>query len=456
MKHMNCIFFGHYFHASTKSSDFFKELISKKFEIDYVGIDPTNIDPKVFDVINWSNYDLVVLWQVDFLYPILSTKKLPFVVVPMFDATGGFSQLHFKLLEGSLLINFSIDLHMRSKSEGVDSIYWKYYPRIDESNRCDVIELDVERRVFFWLRNRNQISVEMLYSLFPPDNIEFLHIHTALDDGSELSQSEKELLGRYKNIELTNWFKNKEDYIDSVKNCNIFLAPRCSEGIGMGFIEAMSYGLCVVAYDEPTHNEYIINYVNGILFNHNHLGPVAIDHEILCKIRNNSIYCTRIGEKNSCKTKTNVLSEIIKFVAEYKKSNNIFSLSKNTIGYILSEGHEGYSRFVNNEASFKYLIKNAVDSCNINLNSFRKFISMRDYASAIESIDSIISSCKNTVLKESLLSSALYYLRKNSEPSGLSKKNILAPRLVNEFSMVKNPTVKRLADKYIKANSIGS
>ena len=50
-----------------------------------------------------------------------------------------------------------------------------------------------------------------------------------------------------------------------MNECNIFIAPRYFEGIGWSFIEAMTKGMAVVAFNQPTMNEYIKNGVNGYL-----------------------------------------------------------------------------------------------------------------------------------------------------------------------------------------------
>ena len=62
------------------------------------------------------------------------------------------------------------------------------------------------------------------------------------------------------------WFERRADALAQVDDCDVYIAPRSCEGIGMGFLEAMSRGLCVVAFDAPTMNEYIQDGVNGLLY----------------------------------------------------------------------------------------------------------------------------------------------------------------------------------------------
>ena len=58
--------------------------------------------------------------------------------------------------------------------------------------------------------------------------------------------------------------------------CSLYFAPREAEGIGHSFIEALSLGLCVVAPDAPTMNEYITNGVNGILYDPFFPQPISL------------------------------------------------------------------------------------------------------------------------------------------------------------------------------------
>ena len=57
----------------------------------------------------------------------------------------------------------------------------------------------------------------------------------------------------------------RRTYLKAMSECGVFVAPRRLEGIGLGFLEAMSMGKCVVANDAPTMNEYMANGENGVL-----------------------------------------------------------------------------------------------------------------------------------------------------------------------------------------------
>jgi hypothetical protein len=61
-------------------------------------------------------------------------------------------------------------------------------------------------------------------------------------------------------------FDSQKDYFELLRHCNIYLAPRALEGVGLTFLEAMAAGCAVMGYDAPTMNEYIEHGVDGFLF----------------------------------------------------------------------------------------------------------------------------------------------------------------------------------------------
>ena len=58
---------------------------------------------------------------------------------------------------------------------------------------------------------------------------------------------------------------DRQTYFHTTREANIYIAPRSVEGVGLTFIEALSRGSAVVAYDGPTMNEYIRHKKNGYL-----------------------------------------------------------------------------------------------------------------------------------------------------------------------------------------------
>ena len=66
-------------------------------------------------------------------------------------------------------------------------------------------------------------------------------------------------------------YSNSEEYMDHLSRCNIFIAPRLYEGIGLTFLEAMANGMVVLSPNSPTMNEYIQNNINGVFLPYSEL-----------------------------------------------------------------------------------------------------------------------------------------------------------------------------------------
>ena len=58
------LFIGHEFHKKTKSSDFMKELLAEKYDVESFYIDPYKISETDFNQITGKTFDLLILWQV--------------------------------------------------------------------------------------------------------------------------------------------------------------------------------------------------------------------------------------------------------------------------------------------------------------------------------------------------------------------------------------------------------
>ena len=95
------------------------------------------------------------------------------------------------------------------------------------------------KRVFLW--ERGEISLSSVKSLLPPSD------------------------GYVFDVKKANEFLPKEEYLNRLSKCEIVIAPRMKEGIGMAFLEAMAMGKCIVAHDDATMNEYIQDGKTGIL-----------------------------------------------------------------------------------------------------------------------------------------------------------------------------------------------
>jgi glycosyltransferase involved in cell wall biosynthesis len=129
--------------------------------------------------------------------------------------------------------------------------------------------------VFYWERSK-LINWNCIKTLLGDSAVDALHYHTAgniAEANSDRPGAEE--IGKYK-ITMSDWFETQEEYSRILGECSLYFAPREAEGIGHSFIEALSQGLCVVAPDAPTMNEYITSGVNGILYDPRHPEPISL------------------------------------------------------------------------------------------------------------------------------------------------------------------------------------
>lgn len=257
---MKICFIGHKNHKSTLSNRFFLDIIEENAIVDQYYFDESNYweISKLYD----SNYDLVICYQYDFMAPSFIARGYPTVVVPMYDGSEHHASSHWDLLVGSRVVNFSYNLHIKAKKAGVDDMYVKYFPDPSLYKQVDYSQ----RKAFFWQRRPNHLDWRTVKNKILGDQLDAFHLHAPSDDkllsGIIPSAREQESF----NITVSTWFDTQKEMNDLMDQYNIYIAPRATEGIGMAFLEAMARGMLVIVNDKPTHNEYVSNWVNGVLY----------------------------------------------------------------------------------------------------------------------------------------------------------------------------------------------
>jgi len=229
-------------HKKTGSTEFLVDVLNKTNIVKrFWGNGFKKFDEKELKQINGWKPDLILFFQRIPNFLILNKfncKNLVFV--PMHDQEIHYGFLERKLLDLSLFITKLFSRLRVLCFCNVDSVRYnsfdlllvKYYPKPIKSR------IDLKETIYFWERE-NGIGLNDVMKLANGLTVTF----------------------KPKNV----WLSKKE--ADKFgETCGIAIAPRKSEGIGHGFLELMARGVCVVAYDLPTHNEYIVNGFSGILF----------------------------------------------------------------------------------------------------------------------------------------------------------------------------------------------
>ncbi|MBU0499533.1 MAG: glycosyltransferase [Gammaproteobacteria bacterium] len=261
---MKILFLDHAFHNKTKSSTFFLGLIRDNFnQVDVEYVDPDSL----FEIKALQSkrvHDLVILWQLDYLAPVFLSAGYRTVVVPMYDGSANMPFEHWIGMGQASFVNFSRTLHERVIAAGCRSFLVKYYlPPVKEEQLPAFEDL----RGILWMRRPQDGLTPKLIQGMIGNQLSALHVHNAPDDEQPRSLDDPQYGASTFKITETRWSRNTNVYLDALANCNVFFAPRLAEGIGMAMLEAFSRGMLVIANDDAVHNEYVSNWVNGILFN---------------------------------------------------------------------------------------------------------------------------------------------------------------------------------------------
>lgn len=260
----------HSFHKKTCSTAFLPDLLRRHghsvnhfWDESWTGGSP--VDWKFVE-----HHDVVIMFQA--YCPILKAnyRKLHsnVIFIPMLDQFGIWQGPLFNLtkfwepFQGSKVISFSDAVHAIAVGNGIFSYKSRYYQEVVGVNRPRKDGL----HGFFWLRREDQISWKTIKSLISKTNFSSLHIHIAGDPGSPTPKPPSQEDIRHFNITISNWFESKSDFYRVLDSANVYFCPRMEEGIGQSFLEALARGQCVVAPNHGTMNEYIIDGINGLLY----------------------------------------------------------------------------------------------------------------------------------------------------------------------------------------------
>ncbi|WP_082064352.1 glycosyltransferase [Brevundimonas sp. KM4] len=258
------LFVDHAFHTSTSSSQFFIDLLKRRFDVTIVHINPpSNIAEET--ILRARSADVVVIWQMDYIAPVFLAIGVPTIVIPMYDGSAAMPDLHWIWSSKAHYVNFSFTLHHRIAGLGNQSFLARYFTPVVAQNERATFESGL--KAFLWQRRpEHGINAPAVMKLLD-GQIKSLHVHNAPDDPDLDTRPYKVPSNSSCAVTQTSWFPKAADYHAALSQANVFIAPRRAEGIGMALLEAMSRGMLVVACDEPTHNEYIANWQNGILYN---------------------------------------------------------------------------------------------------------------------------------------------------------------------------------------------
>jgi len=246
-------FLTHPHHRHTQTFEWLKEAISRPVRMLYG--DPETLR-EYLPSLQKQPPKLLILFQLEHLAA-WASHFCPVLVFPMHDFTRLTPDGYLASLRGVEWINFSRFLHQRLSGLGLPSQYLQYAPDPSEFSQ---VSWQKGARAYFWERMPTELDDRAVRGLLSGLGVGSLEVRRLGDAQFGQGQS-AEARGKAER----SW-QNPQDYIRKLANYNVYVAPRRFEGIGMTFLEAMAMGMCVVAENQPTANEYILSGQNGILY----------------------------------------------------------------------------------------------------------------------------------------------------------------------------------------------
>ena len=304
-------YIGHGYHSRTRSTNFFVDLLEDLFgEVDKFA-DDTYLG-HTFDKIgeiNASDYELIVVFQServakDLVEAGVSARLL---FIPMYDGCRQVPDSYWQSFVGKknvLVFSFSSTLHFQLCQWGVRSARFQYFPDFEQKFE---LYKKTERNAFLWCRT-SVPSLDTVHALLGSNNIDNIHFHIANDPNHSIS--EENVREKFKNYNVTTstWFDDPDDYKKMLRSTTLYFAPREFEGIGMSFLEAFGHGCAVVAANNPTMNEYIVDGVNGYLYDPENPKELHLsDIDSVCNQARKTAVNGRIQWERDCHTRMTAL-----------------------------------------------------------------------------------------------------------------------------------------------------
>ncbi len=230
---MNVLFIDHACHRQTCSSDFMRELLARRHQVDSFYFSRHYDCSVPREKLDWA--DLVVFVEfIPFRFAAgLTGKRCLFL--PMYDNEWGSKWWWRRLaLLGMNVISFCARVGEHARRCGVRNVLdvrFAFDPARFAGSAGD------PRQAVFW--DRGVISPQKVRSLFAPDAIDRLVVYRD--------------------------FLPREEYLKLVASAGVYVAPRYKEGIGMAFLEQLARGKCVIAHADATMDEYLDDGVTGVL-----------------------------------------------------------------------------------------------------------------------------------------------------------------------------------------------
>ncbi|MBW6397820.1 glycosyltransferase [Roseomonas sp. HJA6] len=270
---MRVAFFGLGYHAKTGSSRFLLDLLEQHATVEAFFAEPgVAAVRRAAPGFDETRYDAIVIWQLHEAFALLSGRHPNVTFAPMYDAMwrgGAFTWRHSFSAAKILCFSWALAAEVTPRAPVLTRM--QYFPEADPAPVTDFDTL----RGFLWYRRRD-IPPEAVFAQTAGTTFASLAIHDAPDPG-HAAPFPKAAPAHVGKLIRSTWSEDGGAFREALAGANVFFAPRPLEGIGMAFLEAMARGLCVVAPDAPTMNEYVSHGANGLLYAPGRRAPLDFD-----------------------------------------------------------------------------------------------------------------------------------------------------------------------------------
>ncbi len=296
------VFVGRVVHIKTKSDDYFIELLKEYFVVKVIRRESMSSKELVLSL-NRIHPDVVFFHALP-PSPSKHLRKIKcknLIWAPMWD---GFKKLNLRKRWFFRFFKIKVVTFSRSLNTYIDSIHlqthrWQRFikPHLEFASQKD----KPPYVVFLWQREE-KIGIDAIVQLLGEGNIKKVIYKTDNKDQKIASYPFK--------VEVLDSWLEKEEYFRKIKEADYCIAPRFAEGIGYSFLEPMAMGKIVIAYDNATMNEYVINGENGYLFSDDMrlISPLKSPKEMYLKVEHYANHYYRQWEFSKDKLKDFILS----------------------------------------------------------------------------------------------------------------------------------------------------
>ena len=304
------IFIDHNFHIKTNSSKFFTKILRQNFIVKNYWVDKNLSFSK--EILKFDN---LLFWQI---FPSINLlKKLKnknIIWVPMYDSPMypmGYSWLLWLIVKyyNIKVLSFSNAISKQIRNKKIKFLSIKYF---EKSKNLKTKNQKIT--LFFW--DRDQIKLHHWIDKFNLNDIKKIYclnkenIHKDIIKDKVLSKKIKFIKKKFT--------KNNKDFLDLMRKSDVFITPRKKEGIGMSMIEALSFGKYIIAYNDSTMNEYVVNKKIGSFLN-DRLSKQDIYENVL-KFHDYRLKYNTKGYDNYCYNKKKIIPFVLKKQANFNKS----------------------------------------------------------------------------------------------------------------------------------------